>query len=143
MMRFYKRINYLSLSYYLNSMGYHDTKLYSILNNKCPKCREGNFFEVNNPYNLKEFAKMNSKCPVCGENFKRETGFYFGAAYISYGLTVGFGVSLYLLLCTWLNVETLPYLITFSTLLIILMPIFYRYARIIWIHLFVRPKLKR
>ncbi len=121
-------------------MPYHDTKFYSILNNKCPQCRKGNFFETNNPYDLKKFARMNSKCPVCQEDFKRETGFYFGAAYVSYGLTVGFGIGLYLLLCTWLKMETLPYLITFTTSLIVLMPVFYRYSRIIWIHFFVRPK---
>lgn len=121
-------------------MSYRQTKFYSILNNKCPRCREGNFFETNNPYDLKRFARMNSRCIVCNEDFKRETGFYFGSAYVSYALTVGFGIALYLLLCTWLKMETIPYLITFSVLLIILMPLFYRYSRLIWIHLFVKPK---
>lgn len=124
-------------------MGYHQTKFYSILNNKCPGCQKGNFFETNNPYDLKKFARMNSKCSVCQEDFKRETGFYFGSAYVSYGLTVGFGIGLYLLLCTWLKVETLPFLITFSALLILLMPLFYRYSRIIWIHLFVKSKIQK
>jgi hypothetical protein len=83
---------------------------------------------------------MNSRCRVCNEDFKRETGFYFGSAYVSYALTVGFGIGLYVLLCTWLKMETIPYLITFSTLLIVLMPLFYRYSRLIWIHLFVKSR---
>lgn len=86
---------------------------------------------------------MNPECPVCREDFRRETGFYFGSAYVSYALTVGFGIVLYLLLCTWLKMETLPFLITFTALLIVLMPIFYRYSRIIWIHLFVKTKIPR
>ncbi len=123
-------------------MAYKQSKFFSILNNKCPRCHEGNFFETNNPYDLKRFARMNDNCSVCKEDLRKETGFYFGAAYVSYGLTVGFGIGLYLLMCTWLNVETATYLITFSVLLIALMPIFYRYSRIIWIYMFVRYRGK-
>lgn len=125
------------------TMNFHETHFYSVLNNKCPRCHEGNFFETNNPYDLKRFARMNSNCHVCREDLRRETGFYFGAAYVSYGLTVGFGIGLYLLMCTWLNMDILTFLITFSTLLIILMPLFYRYSRLIWIHLFVSYKGKK
>ena len=31
---------------------------------------------------------MPAECAVCGEDFARELGFYFGAAYMSYALTV-------------------------------------------------------
>jgi uncharacterized protein (DUF983 family) len=121
-------------------MSFHETRLYSVLANKCPRCHQGNFFETNNPYDLKKFANMNSNCSVCKEDFKRETGFYFGAAYVSYGLTVGFGIGLYLLLCVLFDVGTVGYLITFSILLIVLLPVFFRYSRLIWIHLFVKSK---
>jgi hypothetical protein len=86
---------------------------------------------------------MHSNCQVCREDLRRETGFYFGAAYVSYGLTVGFGIGLYLVMCTWLNLDILPFLITFSTLLILLMPLFYRYSRLIWIHMFVHYSRKK
>jgi uncharacterized protein (DUF983 family) len=118
-------------------MSYHETKLFSILNNKCPRCHEGNFWKVNNPYDLKNFSKMNDRCPVCNEDFKRETGYYFGAAYVSYGLTVAFGVFLYILLSGIFNVDVIPFLIAFSVSLIILLPVFYRLSRIIWINMFV------
>ncbi|HRG37855.1 MAG TPA: hypothetical protein PK289_04945, partial [Bacteroidia bacterium] len=74
------------------------------------------------------------------EDFNRETGFYFGAAYVSYGLTVGFGIGLYLLLCVWGNVDTASFVIIFSLLLIALLPVFFRFSRLIWINLFVHPK---
>jgi uncharacterized protein (DUF983 family) len=124
-------------------MSFHETRFYSVLNNKCPRCHEGNFFETNNPYDLKRFARMNSNCQECQEDLRRETGFYFGAAYVSYGLTVGFGIGLYLLMCTWLSMDVLTFLISFSVLLIVLMPLFYRYSRLIWIHLFVRYSGKK
>jgi uncharacterized protein (DUF983 family) len=125
------------------TMSYHETKFYSILNNKCPRCHEGNFFETNNPYDLNRFARMNNTCNVCQEDLRRETGFYFGAAYVSYGLTVGFGIGLFLIMCTWLEIDIFYYLITFSVLLIALMPIFYRYSRLIWAHMFVRYRGKK
>jgi flagellar biosynthesis protein FliP len=81
---------------------------------------------------------MHNHCEVCQEDLRRETGFYFGSAYVSYGLTVAFGIGLFLVMCTWLNVDILTYLITFSIALVVLMPLFYRYSRLIWIHLFVR-----
>ena len=39
-------------------MKYKETIAYSIINSKCPQCHEGDFFETNNPYNLKKFDKM-------------------------------------------------------------------------------------
>lgn len=119
-------------------MSFKKTKIYSIINNKCPRCHEGSFFETNNPYDLKKFGRMNSNCAVCNENFKRETGFYFGAAYVSYGLTIGFGIALFLLFDVLLHMETLHFIILFACLLILLMPIFFRLSRIIYIHMFVK-----
>lgn len=124
-------------------MSYKETKLYSILNNKCPHCHKGNFFETNNPYELKKFAHMNRRCAVCNEDFKKEPGYYFGATYVSYGLTVGFGIALYILLCVLFNVDAIFYLIIFSIILLILLPVFYRLARLIWINFFVTYENKK
>jgi len=93
-----------------------------------------------NPYKLKKFDKMNSRCPVCNEDFERETGFYYGAMYASYGLTVGFGIALFLVMVTIFNVDVLPYLITFAISQVLLMPIIYRLSRLIWINIFTSYK---
>ena len=124
-------------------MSFKRSPLYSVLNNKCPHCHEGNFFETNNPYNLRRFAVMNSRCPVCNEDFKREPGYYFGATYVSYALTVAFGIALYIILAGIFNMDTIPFIIAFSILLIVLLPVFYRSARLIWIHFFVKYKDKK
>jgi uncharacterized protein (DUF983 family) len=123
-------------------MSYKESKLYSVLNNKCPHCHEGNFWETSNPYDLRRFSKMNTRCPVCNEDFKREPGYYFGATYVSYGLTVAFGIFMYVILSGIFKMDTIPFLITFSIALIILMPVFYRSARLIWINMFVPYRRK-
>ena len=50
---------------------------------------------------------MHHHCPVCNESFERETGFYYGAMYVSYGLTVGFGVGLFLLITLLLGYDVI------------------------------------
>ncbi|MBK7182944.1 MAG: DUF983 domain-containing protein [Bacteroidetes bacterium] len=123
-------------------MGYKQSALYSIVNNKCPKCHEGNFFETNNPYKLSRFDKMPHNCPVCNEDFERETGFYYGAMYVSYGLTVAFGVGVFLLVSVLLGYDVVTFLVTFGVLQVVLMPVFYRMARLVWINFFVKYKEK-
>jgi uncharacterized protein (DUF983 family) len=113
------------------------SKIYSILYNKCPHCHSGNFFQTNNAYDLKAFGIMNKRCSHCNEDFIREPGYYFGASYVSYSLTVGMGIALYLLLVGVFQMNTLPFLVAFSCLLIALLPVFYRFSRLIWINFFV------
>ena len=118
-------------------MSLKDSKLYSIAGNKCPNCHEGNFFAYNNPYNLAHTTQMNQRCKVCNEDFRREPGFYFGAMYVSYALTVGVGIALYLFMRVYLGFSVTQYFLSFILSLVVLLPVYYRTARIIWIHLFV------
>ncbi len=118
-------------------MKFESTKLYSVIKNKCPRCHQGNFFVSNNPYNLRKFSEMNDKCPLCKEDFRKEPGYYFGASYVSYGITVTFGILLFLLLCVVFTMDTIPFIFSFSVLLIVLMPVLYRSSRLIWINMFV------
>lgn len=119
---------------------FKDTRLYSILFNKCPKCHKGDFFINRNAYNLKTFDKMHSHCPNCGESYIRETGFYVGAMYASYGLTVGYGLLLFAIMAVLLKLDIVVFLITFSISLVLLLPWIYRKSRLIWINLFVGYK---
>jgi phage FluMu protein Com len=121
-------------------MDFRKSKLYSVLNNKCPHCHQGNFFENNNAYKLSSFAVMNKKCPRCNEDFIREPGYYFGATYVSYSLTVGLGIFMYGILGVLLKMDTLPFILVFSGLLLLLMPVLYRLSRLIWINFFVHYK---
>jgi uncharacterized protein (DUF983 family) len=117
---------------------YNESRLYSILNNRCPHCHEGRFFETDRAYDLKNFAKMNSACSACGERFRREPGYYFGATYVSYALTVGFGIALFLVVCVVAGIGVYTFFGIFTLLLLALLPLFFRISRLIWINLFVR-----
>ncbi len=114
------------------------TKVYSVVKNKCPHCHQGNFFVSNNAYNLKQFHVMNDSCAVCGEDFKKEPGFYYGAMYASYGLTVAIAVLWAVVLNVLQLYEAFTYVISFSIIIIALFPVLYRIARLGYINVFVQ-----
>ncbi len=116
------------------------SKLYSIAFNKCPCCHEGNFFETDNPYNLKKFAQMNKYCPVCGTNLEPEQGFYTGAMYVSYALYVALIVTTFVGFVVILEVDVDTVLKFLVPVLIILLPPFFRFARLIWANMFMSYK---
>tara|TARA_B100000795_G_scaffold113745_1_gene84362 strand:+ start:32181 stop:32573 length:393 start_codon:yes stop_codon:yes gene_type:complete len=125
------------------------TNLGSVIWNKCPKCRTGNLFVNKGSFRIKGFTDFNHSCPHCEEDFLREPGFYFGASYVSYGLTVAIWVAVYVALITFNAIGLISY--TFSdnpwtfliigvALLLILLPAIYRLSRSLWISMFVKFK---
>lgn len=112
------------------------SKIYSIINNKCPKCNEGNFFEDNNPLHLKKVLKMNSHCSFCGFKYEIEPSFFYGAMYVSYGLTVGASIIISIILF-YIGLDLLQIFISILIMLILLTPITLRLARLIYSNMFV------
>lgn len=117
--------------------------LRTILNNKCPHCREGNLFLDKGAYHLKSFMKMNEKCPVCGQKTELEDGFYYGTGYVSYALTVAFSVftfvAWYVLIGVSVDDDRLFWWIgTNIFLLLVCQPLFMRLSRSIWLSFFVK-----
>ncbi len=64
------------------------TKIYSIVEMKCPRCHEGDMFRTPLLPKLK-LLDMHDNCPVCKQSFNLETGFYWGSMYISYAYSSG------------------------------------------------------
>ncbi len=113
-----------------------ESKLYAILNFKCPKCHEGDLFIDNKMYNLKKFDKMNQKCQRCDHKFEIESGYFYGAMYVSYGLTVAFSVAVFVLSYLLLpNINPMYYTINISIAILVLVPVTYRTSRSIWVNL--------
>ncbi len=117
--------------------------LATVLQNKCPRCREGKIFKSRNPFDFKNNLKMEKDCPVCGQPTEIEVGFYYGTGYVSYALTVAFSVATFIAwwvlfgisiydnsLFWWLGVN--------AALLLILQPLLMRLARTIWLSWFVK-----
>lgn len=113
------------------------SKLYSIATNTCPKCNVGEFFVTNNPYDFKDFEKINPTCSYCGEQFLLEPGFYTGAMYISYALTVAMTVAAFVGFVVIFDF-TIEYVLGGLFLAILLLvPVLFRASRIIWLNIFV------
>lgn len=116
--------------------------LYSILFQKCPRCNEAPLFTEKNPYNLPKLAEMHKHCPHCGLKYEVETGFFVGSMYVSYALTVAFGVAIfvaYLVFSMLFEFEfnAIHYLILVTTFLIFFGPVMFRLARSVWMNFFI------
>jgi uncharacterized protein (DUF983 family) len=118
------------------------SRLYSVVNGKCPRCHEGDIFVYKNPYKKLAFKKMYEKCSVCGQAYEPEPGFYQGAMYTSYAVSVAICFVLGgLLLLTSLKAEVILGILFF--VLLLLMPVIFRISRLIWLNLFIgyNPKV--
>ena len=113
------------------------SKLNSILTGSCPRCQEESMYVDQNPYNLKNIYNMHKNCSHCGLHYQIEPSFFYGAMYVSYGLTVGIGVAVFIISKLILGLDLFTTFIAIIVGLIVLMPITARLARNIYINIFV------
>jgi uncharacterized protein (DUF983 family) len=111
--------------------------LNSILTGSCPKCHEESMYVEKNPYKLGSLYKMNEACSHCHTQYMIEPSFFYGAMYVSYGLTVAIGVAIFVTLNIILGLEVLTTFIGIVIGIIVLMPITARLARNIYINMFI------
>lgn len=114
------------------------TKSYTaaLLSGKCPRCRKGAMFTY--PVSkIARFNVMNEKCPHCGVRLEPEPGFYQGAMYVGYGITLACLLAISIIL--YLLVEPTSewtYIATIIVFMICIAPLNYRYSRILYLHFF-------
>src|SRR5690606_25536733 len=84
-----------------------DSKLRSVIFQKCPHCHKGDMFK-HGALSLR-FADMHKTCPACGFDFVQEPSFYFGAMYFSYAIQVAVFVFVYLVLRFTIDPDTWTY----------------------------------
>ncbi|MFN0204125.1 MAG: DUF983 domain-containing protein [Bacteroidia bacterium] len=112
--------------------------LASILRLKCPNCRTAPLFNHPNMYHPKHILDMPKKCSNCGQEYFLEPGFYFGAMFISYALSVGTSVVLFILFYFILHFSKNGTLLSISGILLIVLPYQIRLARAIWLAIFYK-----
>lgn len=112
------------------------TKLYSIFNNKCPKCHDGDFYVDKNPLHLKNILKIHDKCDKCDLKYMIEPSFYQGAMYVSYGLSVVTSITI-VIISTLLGFDLITSFIAVFVGLTLLTPYMLKLSRIIYINMFV------
>ena len=132
-----KSVQNLRTLFFLLPMLKKGQKIYSVLKEKCPICHNGDVFLTKHKYDLKKFDKMHERCPSCGHKFEIEGGFWQGAMYVSYAVTVAYSIATFVL--TYLiNQQTTAwmYIAIIGVVSIIVAPLNYRISRMIWMNLF-------
>ena len=111
--------------------------LVHILNNECPNCHQGKIFDEKNIFFNIGFPKMNKNCSHCQFKFEKEPGYFFGAMYVNYGLTVAQSIATYVI-AQFFFTETFDLrIIPIIAVVIIAMASFnIRLSRLLWIYMF-------
>lgn len=103
--------------------------LLAILLGRCPRCRQGRVFRGQ--------IKMYAACRVCGFRFGREEGYYTGAMYASYFLSIGaltvIGLLVWFVLGSYLGLG--PLMLIATAVFLLFIPTIFRYSRIIWLYI--------
>jgi uncharacterized protein (DUF983 family) len=113
------------------------SKLYSILTGSCPRCHEESMYLDKNPYHLSKLYAMHENCSHCELHYKLEPSFFYGAMYVSYGLTVAIGVATFIIAKVLLGLDLFQSFMVIIASLILTTPITFRLARNIYINIFV------
>lgn len=79
---------------------------------------------------------MNDTCPHCEVRLEPEPGFYQGAMYVGYGFTMLLIILVSAILYSVGNYSEWVYIGVVVALLIVFIPLNYRYSRIIYLYLF-------
>jgi uncharacterized protein (DUF983 family) len=103
----------------------------AILGQRCPRCREGAIFRLplwRGPLTIYE------RCPACGLKYEREPGYFLGALYFSYALSIPPG--LLLLLLIWRITGWQFDMVVGCTFLayLPLVPVVSRWSRVLWMY---------
>lgn len=114
-------------------------KLSSGLTTSCPRCNKGHIFESSNPYAFGKMMVMKSHCEVCGLRYERETGFFYGAMFVSYGINIAlFSIALILYYTVFEeSTDWRFYIAAYVGISFLLTPIIFRLSRSLWLALMV------
>ena len=116
--------------------------LQAILAAKCPQCREGDMY-AHSAYDLKHLGKMNEECPNCKLRFELEPGFFYGAMYVSYAVSVAIFMATVFVLYWFMGDPSLTtYIVTVTIVSLLLYPLNLRYSRVLFLHVFGGIKYK-
>ncbi|MBC7606396.1 MAG: DUF983 domain-containing protein [Burkholderiales bacterium] len=120
------------------------SKINSILTGSCPRCQKESMYVDPNLLHFKNLLKMNECCSHCGLKYQIEPSFFYGAMYVSYGLNVAIGIAAFIISFLVLHLSLKISFVVIIASIIILFPLVLRWARNIYINMFVsyRPDLK-
>jgi uncharacterized protein (DUF983 family) len=92
---------------------------------RCPRCGEGTLFTG--------WMTMPARCAFCGLRFERAQGYFVGAIYVNYGVTVLIAMSGYLVLWNTTEISTAGQLALWVPFVVLFPLWFFRYSRSLWL----------
>jgi uncharacterized protein (DUF983 family) len=97
----------------------------AILRKRCPRCRRGKIFAG--------VFRMHRRCPECDLGYFPEPGYYLGAIYFSYALSllIGAPLAVGLLMAGFSYWQSIT--LTGAVFVFLWLPIF-QYSRVLWLH---------
>ena len=94
---------------------------------RCPRCGRAPLF--------RGWFTMNTVCAVCDLRFERAQGYWVGAIYVNYGVTVAIAVTGFFLLNALADWDTGPQLALWVPFVTLFPLWFFRYSRSVWLGL--------
>ena len=94
---------------------------------RCPRCGRAPLF--------RGWFSMNTVCAVCDLRFERAQGYWIGAIYVNYGVTVSIAVTGFFLLRALAGWETAAQLALWVPFVTLFPLWFFRYSRSLWLAL--------
>lgn len=111
-------------------------KLSHALKLKCPQCGQGELFAKKS-----SMLDMITHCSQCGLKYEKETGFFYGAMYISYGINVAtFVIALVIFYMVEDNVDWRIYMSSYVLLTVFGIKWIFRLSRSLWLSIMVEFK---
>lgn len=136
--KWFKKITFAKVIYFFSYIMFkRGSKLYSIFNNKCPKCHTGDFFYDKSIWKISKLTKTHEHCSHCNLKYMIEPSFYFGAMYVNYGISVAISIATFIIMYYFFNTSLWQNFVGILIALIITMPISLKLSRLIWINMFV------
>lgn len=77
---------------------------------------------------------MHANCPVCGHKFEKETGYFFGAMYVSYALTVAEMFAVFVIAQFFID-GFAPIIALIAVMAVLLSTFNFRMSRMLWIYM--------
>ncbi len=94
---------------------------------QCPRCGRTPLF--------RGWFTMARECALCGLRFERAQGYWVGAIYVNYGVTVTIAITGYLLLWRWREPSAATQLAIWMPFVAVFPLWFFRYSRSVWLAL--------
>ncbi|MFO0322761.1 MAG: DUF983 domain-containing protein [Bacteroidota bacterium] len=81
---------------------------------------------------------MNKTCQHCKLLFENEPSFFYGAMYVSYGISSGWFLLWYFIQSKFFVWDTFTFVVFIISFIVLVSPLTLRWSRLIWLNIFYK-----